>query len=485
MGAPVSQIHAFDGSLVRGLAWTGAVKWCSQLLSWLSTIVVARLLMPEDYGLVTMAGVLLGMISLFNEFGLGAAVVALRNITEDQITRIHGLASLFGAVGFLVSCLVAIPAGQFFGAPEVARIMMVKGVARALVSMRSLPTAVLEKDLRFKFLAFLEGGQSIVATLTTLGLAWWGAGYWALVGGGLAGSAAATAVLTVYRPLRRTWPTVQALREVIRFSSHVLVSRVAGYAAVTSDLLIAGRMLGEAVVGIYSFANTLANIPMEKVTALASRVMPAFYSSVQTDPSALRRYLLLLTEGLSLITFPVGIGVSFVAEDGVGMLLGAKWLDAVAPLKILACWAVFRSVFTLTTPILYVTGGSRLAMYNSLLCAMLYPLGFLLGSRWGAVGLAFAWIVVQPPSWVPIYYHVLRAIGLPFWTYLGALRPAFVGTASMAGGIFLFMHVIPPDTLPSVRLVGEVVCGAVIYSSVVMLFYRDRLMQFVALIRSA
>jgi len=212
---------------------------------------------------------------------------------------------------------------------------------------------------------------------------------------------------------------MQSLREIIRFSSHVLVSRVSGYVALTSDLFVAGRMLGEAVVGVYSFANTLANIPMEKVTALASRVMPAFYSSIQTDPIAVRRYLLLLTEGVSLITFPVGVGVSFVAEDGVGMLLGEKWLGVIAPLKVLACWAVVRSVFTLITPILYVTGGTRLAMYNSLLCALLYPLGFLLGTRWGSVGLALAWIVLQPPSWVPVYYHVLRAIGLPFWTYLG------------------------------------------------------------------
>ena len=263
---------------MRGLAWTGAVKWGSQLLSWLSTIVVARLLIPEDYGLVAMAGVLLGAISLFNEFGLGAAVVALRNITDDQISHIHGLANIFGVVGFLVSCLVAIPTAQFFGAPEVARIMMVMGAGLVLVAMRSVPTAVLEKELRFKFLPFLEGGQSIVATLATLGLAWWGAGYWALVGGGLMGSAAATAVLSVYRPLRRAWPTVRALQEVVQFSSHVLVSRVSGYIATSSDLFIAGRMLGEAVVGVKFLATTIAYMPMDKV-ALASRVMPVHLSA--------------------------------------------------------------------------------------------------------------------------------------------------------------------------------------------------------------
>jgi PST family polysaccharide transporter len=441
--------------------------------------------MPEDYGLVAMAGVLLGVISLFNEFGLGAAVVALRNITEDQIANIHGLASMFGVAGLLVSCLVAIPTAHFFGAPEVARIMMVMGAGLVLVAMRSVPTAVLEKELRFKFLAFLEGGQSIVATLATLGLAWWGAGYWALVGGGLIGSAAATAVLSVYRPLRRGWPTMRSLQEVVRFSSHVLVSRVSGYIATSSDLFIAGRMLGEAVVGVYSFATTIAYIPMEKVTGLASRVMPAFYSSVQTDPTALRRYLLFLTEGVSLITFPMGVGVAFLSGDGVVFLLGEKWVGVVAPLEILACWAVFRSVFALISPILFVTGGSRLAMFISLLCAILYPIGFLVGSHWGAVGLAVAWIIVQPPTWVPIYRQVLQATGLSVRAYLGSLWPAFSGVISMAGGIYLFLQIFPEDVSISLRLLSEVACGAAVYVGVICAFHYDRLLLLVKFVRSS
>ena len=82
---------ALDRTLVRGLAWTGAVKWLSQILSWLSTIVVARLLTPEDYGIVAMASVFIGLIGLLNEFGLGAAVVALRQLTDEQISSMHSL----------------------------------------------------------------------------------------------------------------------------------------------------------------------------------------------------------------------------------------------------------------------------------------------------------------------------------------------------------------------------------------------------------
>jgi len=475
---------ALDRTLVRGLAWTGAVKWLSQLLSWVSTLVVARLLTPEDYGIVAMATVFVGLIGLLNEFGLGAAVVALRQLTDEQISSMHSLASLFGVCGFLLSCLVAIPAGRLFAASDVPLVIVVMGVGFTFLAMRSVPSALLEKALRFKLLAFLDGGQAMIATLTTLGLAWWGAGYWALVVGGVAGHGAVTAILWSYHPVRYTRPSLRSLHEALRFSSHVLVGRLLWYVASNADVFIAGRILGQGVVGAYSFASTMASLPLDKITALLSRVMPGFYSSVQTDPTALRRYLLLLTEGVSLITFPLGVGVAFLSEDGVIMLLGEKWVGVIAPLRILACWAVVRSVFTLISPILYVTGGARLAMLNSVLCVMLYPIGFLVGSRWGAVGLAVAWIIVQPPTWVPIYRHVLQATGLSILTYLGVLWPAFIGTASMAGGIYLFLQVIPVGTPSYFRMIGEVACGAAAYFGVIMVFYRDRLSRFVDLIRN-
>lgn len=302
------QTASLDKSLVQGIAWTGAVKWGAQLLSWLGTIVVARILNPEDFGLVAMAGVLLGLIAVFNDFGLGAAVVVMRNLTNDQIARTHGLSILFGVAGFILVCLLAIPMGQYYGAPEVPLIFMTMGTELVLIAMRSVPKAILERELRFKFVALLEGWQAIVTILVTVSLAWWGAGYWALVGGRLLGGAGVTAVVVAYRPLRPAWPLMGVLREIIRFGSRVLVSRVAWYVSASSDLFIAGWALGGAILGTYSFAVSISNVPMEKVTALASRVMPAFYSTVQHDVAAMRRYFLTLTEGLALITFPLAGG---------------------------------------------------------------------------------------------------------------------------------------------------------------------------------
>lgn len=483
--SPGSESESLDRTLVRGIAWTGAVKWLSQLLSWVSTIVVARLLNPEDYGIVAMAGVFVGFIGLLNEFGLGAAVVALRHLTEEQIASMHSLASLFGVAGFLLTCLVAIPAGRIYDASDIPLVIMVMGVGFAFLAVRSVPSALLEKALRFKLLALLEGGQAIVAALVTVGLAWWGAGYWALVVGGVAGHMAVTAVILSWHPVRYARPSFHSLHEALRFSSHVLVGRISWYVASNADVFIAGRILGPGIVGAYSFACTLANLPLDKITALLSRVMPAFYSSVQTDPTVLRRYLLLLTEGLAILTFPVGVGMALVAQTFVPLVLGEKWIGVVVPLQVLSCWAVVRSLFGLISPILFVTGGSRLSMLSGVFCMVVYPLGFWVGSGWGAVGIALAWVGVQPVSWVLPYRHALAAVRLQFREYLLVLWPAATSTVVMAGGVYLIRQALPENSPHLLQLLCEAVAGVTMYAAMIGTFHRARLWQFLGLLRGS
>jgi len=475
--------HRLDRSLLRALAWTGSVKWATQLLSWVSTIVVARLLQPEDYGVVAMAGVFLGLIALLNEFGLGAAVVALRDLSQEQIVKINSLAWCFGALAIVVVCLGAVPAGHFFRSSEVPLVMIVGGLGFMLVAMRSVQTALYEKELSFKLLACLDGVQAVVATITTVILAWWDAGYWALVLGLLIGNAVVTVALLVLRPIPYSWPTIESIREVIRFSSHVLVGRVCWYIASSSDVFIAGRFLGQNLVGVYSFAGTIATIPLEKITGLFSRVMPAFYSAVQTDYVVMQRYLLLLTEGIALLVFPVGIGMALVAQDLVPPVLGEKWEGVVAPLEILASWAAVRSVVALWQPIVYVTGGSRLTMYNGLLCAVIYPLVFWVGSGWGPVGLAVGWVVAQPLTYIAPFRHLLRVCHLSVGNYFRALWSATSGVLVMVISVIAAQGLFLEGATPLLRLGVEVVLGGVTYGGIIMIFHRHRLHPFIQLIK--
>ena len=107
-----------DKHLMGGIAWTAAAKWSSQILTWLCLLIVARLLVPSDFGIVGVAGVYLGLVAVFSEFGFGSAIITLRDLTVDEIAQINTFSAISGTIGFLVSCALATPIGWFFRSPE-------------------------------------------------------------------------------------------------------------------------------------------------------------------------------------------------------------------------------------------------------------------------------------------------------------------------------------------------------------------------------
>lgn len=474
-----------DHTLLRGIAWTGAVKWGSQVMSWLSTIVVARVLAPSDYGLVAMATAFLGLVALVNEFGLGSAIVMVRTLRQEQVAQLNSLALLLGLGGFVVACAAAIPVALFYDAPDLPWVVVVLGGTFLTAGLCSVPNAILEKALRFKTLAFIEGGQSFANAMFTVTLALLGFGYWALVLGGLAGGIITAVVVMSIAGAPFAWPNRHVLKDVLSLSWHLLASRVFWYIASTADVLIAGRFLGQAALGAYSFALTLANIPMEKVTTLVNRVSPAFYSAVQTDHPALRRYVLGLTEGLALVTFPAAFGLALVSKEFVLLVLGEKWEATIVPLGVLAVYAAVRSVSTLLAPILFVTGGARFGMINGLWALGVLPLGFYVGSFWGIAGIAVAWLVAHPLNLLPIYWRVFSTIQLTLRQYLSALWPAVSGTVVMVIAVLGVKPFIPADVGVAGRLASFIAIGVAAYLSVIWLLHRARLQAFVSLIRAA
>jgi len=172
---------SLDRSLVRGVAWTGSVKWITQIAAWAATLIVARLLSPDDYGLVGMAAVYYGFLILVSEAGMGTTVIALRELRGTKLAEVHTFAALVGVVGFVVSCLVSGLLASFFGAPALKWVIVVMSVNFILVSLRTVPQAVLQRELQFQRSAMLDGVNALVTAAASVGLAIAGARYWSLV----------------------------------------------------------------------------------------------------------------------------------------------------------------------------------------------------------------------------------------------------------------------------------------------------------------
>lgn len=468
---------------MHGVAWTAAAKWLTQLITWGMTIFVARLLAPSDYGLVGMAGIYINLFTLFSEFGIGTAVVTMRELTEEQVSQLNTLSLLLGFLGFVISAAAAIPLGKFFHAPNLPLVVIVLSAGFVISGVRTVPYSLLQKELRFKLLAMIESLQGVFQAAVTLVLAYFGFGYWALVLGILSFSVTPTCLMLIWRRHAFAIPQFSSIKKAVHYSRHIMIGRLCWASYNDSDFIIAGKVLGEAPLGAYTLAWTLAHSPLEKLTTLVNRVTPAVFASIQTDSEALRRYLRDITGGMALIIAPATIGIALVAPEFVPLILGAKWSGVVAPLELLALHALIRSNVVLLSPLLNVIGEERMVMWNSVLAMAILPLSFYIGSHWGSVGIAAAWVLVYPLLQIPLFVRIFHRIKLSLSEYLRALWPAFSSCALMAISIVAFKSMSPATWPLYARLTAEIIVGIVTYGTVLFLFHQKYLERFLQLVR--
>jgi O-antigen/teichoic acid export membrane protein len=466
-----------DRSLMHGVAWTGAMKWATQVLSWAATLMIARILTPADYGLLTMATVYLGFVQIVNELGLGPAIIRQRDLTDEQISALGGVSLGFGLLWWILSIGFGFLIAGFYHEPVVAWIIAALGVTFVTSGLRVLPKALLTRDLRFKRVAAIDAVEAVSGTVATLVLAVMGFRYWALVWGGIAGSALSTIVALRWRPHPRTWPReFKTIAPSLLFGWHIVVSRFAWYLYTNADFAIVGRIFSKVTLGGYGFAWSLASIPVTRISSLVGQVTPAIFSAVQHDKRELRRYVLKLTEGLALITFPFSVGLALVAREFVLVVLGEQWRVAIVPLQLLAFYAGFRSITTLHPQILQFAGRARDQMRYSLIALAVMPPLFFLGGKFFAIaGVAWAWIIGYPLVMILPYRAIFQVTEITLRQYVSALMPATLASTGMAAAVLGAGLVLPDRLTPLERLAIESVLGAVTYLVMVFGFQRDRL----------
>jgi teichuronic acid exporter len=476
--------RAQDRLVVRGIAWTAAGKWAAQLATWASTIVVARLLTPVDYGVVGMAALFLGFVQMVAEFGIGAAVLAMREPTEEEIAQLNTLSVLIGIAMFALASGAAPFLAAFFRTGELTLVVIVLSSSFVVTALRSIPNALMQRELRFKRLAVIEVVRGVLTALVGVSIALSGRGYWALVLSELGGHVVVTVLTISAQRHRFAWPRMGAIDSAVALSGRLMVGRISWYVYSNADFLIAGRVLGKAPLGNYELAWTLANLPVEKVTTMVTGVAPALFASVQKDQAVVRRYLGGLTEAIAVIAFPVAIGLCLVADDAVPLVLGPRWVGVVVPLQLLSLYTAVRSVMPLLPIVLTVCGQARFLMYHGLSLALAFPVAFYLGSRWGTVGIAGAWLLLYPISIVPLFY-VLAKVAMPIGAYLDRLRAPGLSTLAMAASVLGVRALLPDSIHAVVRLCVLVAIGGLVYAGLMLVVFRERVSAFVTTLRAA
>ena len=473
-----------DKHLAHSLAWRAATNWASQLVSWASLFVVVRLLTPADFGIVAMALVLFPYLRILGEFGIPQTIVNLRDLTDEQLAQLNTVSLMLSIGCFGIAVALAWPLALFFKTPQLAPVVVVTCLGLIPLGFRSVSEGLLSKEMQFRTLSWFEAIRALIATAVTLVLAFVGFGYWALVLGNLVATFARTILLGSSRPHRFAMPRMATLKEPLSFGRHILVSVIALSAYERLDNVTAGRVLGQAALGVYGLAWNLAYVPLDKVTSLVTTIIPTYLAAARKEPESLRRYVRTLSEALALATFPATIGLGIVARELVPVALGAKWVGVIAPLQVLSIYAAFRSIVAIIPKVLTAVGNARFVMWNDLRALVILPIAFYIGSHWGTAGIAWGWVAAYPLVAVPLYWKAFKTIKMPVATYLQALRPAIDGTLMMILAVLAVRWALPPSWPAWIRLIAEVAAGGVVYLSTLMLLHRKRVLAFVRMAKS-
>jgi O-antigen/teichoic acid export membrane protein len=479
-------LHELDRSLVSGIAWTASLRWLAQGISWAGTIYAARILAPGDYGIVAAAMLPVGLVRMVEDFGLDAVLVQDRRIAGATQAQLAGFALLLAGTLAVAFFAAAHPIAAFFHEPAVATAVQLLCPLIILDALQIVPRALLQRELAYRRLAVLAFVQVCVIQAALVLAARAGLGYYSLIVNTLAGGLVVTCILLRWKPYAvRTPRDLRSIAAPIIQGWRLLVSRAAWYAYSNTDRIIVGRVLGKDLLGAYAFASDFANQPIQEITSAFSRVVPGVFSAVQREPAHLRRYFFLLTEFIFFLALPAAVGLALVADVFVAIALGPQWGAVVAPLRILCLATAFTAAQVFVSHILMWTGHFRANMWCTILAVAVLPAALFAGSRYGLAGVAWSLAIALPIVNLPALVIASRTMHAPVWHWLRALLPASICSACMAAGVLALRAALPEGLSNLLTLVALVGTGVAVYAAIVFIFYRDRVLAFVALIRGS
>jgi O-antigen/teichoic acid export membrane protein len=411
-------------STVRsGLMWTLSGQWGGYVLQLATTIVLARLLQPADFGLVGMALTLTVFVDQFRTLGLSQAVVQRKDLTWRQVDALFWVNAGTGvALGALVAALGPLAAG-FYGRSELVPICAVLGAAYVVSGLGVQHNALLNRHLRFRAIALRTSVARLVASAAAILAAWAGAGYWSLVV--LQVTQTVVALVVVWTAVRwRPGPPrrLSDAMPLLRFGAGVSAAGLLNTVSRNADNVLIGRVLGADALGLYTRAYGLLLVPLRQLKSPLGSIVEPVLASMQDQPVRYRQFYCSAIQALAHAGMPVVAVLAVVSHELVLLLLGDQWLAAVPVFQVLAIAGLVQLVSS-TTGWLYVSSGRSgpFALWAAV-SSVITVLSFAVGLAWGIQGVAVAYAAGQTIMLLPSFSYAARGTAVSVSDILSAMR---------------------------------------------------------------
>lgn len=459
----------FRTRTIHALSWSLGSKFVSQAISVVFGIVLARLLVPEDFGLLAMVIVLMGFAGLLADVGLGSALVQKKDITDRHYSSVFWINNAVGLILMLGLGLSSTFVAEFYGRPELEMITMVLSVNFLIGGLAMVPSTKLTKELAFRELSIIQLTSMVLSGLIAIVMAFKGYGYWSLVAMQISERALATVLLwSIGRWKPIFCLDMDATRDLIGFSGRVFFTRVLQYISRNSAQLLIGKFLGAPSLGLQDKAYSMMLFPVQNISHVIGGVMFPSFSQIQDDKERVKDIYLKLIRAVSLVTFPMMLGMYVVSDAFVLGVLGEQWYEVIPLLKVYCITGLVVSIVTLNGAIYMSQGAAKLQLQVNLFIQPMLIACVAVGLLWGVIGVVIGYAVANYIGAVITWVTAGRLIRLSIYEILTNLLPSLLISIVMAVIVKLANELLVNEG-PLIQFVFQMAVGVCVYPCLLVL----------------
>lgn len=410
---------------VSSFAWAAAGTGGQVLFQVLALAILARLLTPAEFGVVSAATIIVQLSLILTEFGIGPAIVQRHSMNEIDIRVGFTLSCLFGSFVVFILWILAPTLAAMLETPELIWVIRAYAAIFIFKSYSAVADALLQRDLAFRLLARADT-ISFAAGYAGIGIlsAYLGFSYWSLVLGHLSQSAIRAGLTLRYKAHDKNLSLeIRMVKDFIHFGLGQSASRLGSYVANQGDSFVVAKVLGVERLGEYGRANQLVVMPGNQLGGVFDKVLFPTFSMVQEDKTrfgeAYRKALSLI----AMIGLPLSALLFVVAPDISSVMLGDRWTNVIEPMKVLSLGLLFRLLHKISDPTARATGAVYQRAWRQIIVAVTLVAGAYIGSRDGLVGVAWGVLAATVLDATLMVQLCSRIAGLSIWKVFQALSP--------------------------------------------------------------
>jgi PST family polysaccharide transporter len=426
--------------MARGAAWMVLLRLADRGIGLVSTLILVRLLVPGDFGLIAMATTMIAALELLAAYSFETALIQNQKADRSHYDTAFTLNLLLGLTKSALIAALAWVTADFYDEPRLIPVMLALSVVTAVQAFENIGIVDFQKHLDFRREFILSITRRLFGFVTTISLAWWLQSYWALLGG-MAMIRVVSLLMSYTMSPYRPGLALSRAGELFSYTKWLLLNNVLLFLNNRGADFVIGRMSGAHALGLYSVSYELANLPTTELVFPIQRAVFPGYSQMANDLPRLREAFLDVLGLIALLTVPAGLLIGVLAEPFVLALLGAGWVEAVPLVEVLAVFGVLRSFNGPAGSVYLAVGRPRAIAYLSALSLVIaVGLSILWVPLFGVIGVAWAILVGASVNLMVNYAKLFRLIELDPKVLLRRVWRPLVAGASMWAALYAIQH---------------------------------------------